>query len=289
MKVNVLVTGGNGQLGSSIRSIFDQYPHYNFIFADRDVLDITNVEKVSFFFKTTTVHWCINCAAYTAVDNAEIDRDLAYQINVLGAINIAKACQEYEVKLIQLSTDFVFDGSKKTPYKELDLAKPQSVYGHTKLKSEEEVQKLCPTSFIVRTSWLYSEFGHNFMKTMVRLASEQELIRVVDDQIGSPTYAVDLAKALIQIISDDKTNFGIFHYANQGEISWFEFAKGIFELIESKAAIEPILTKDYVTLAKRPAYSVLDTTKISGEMGLEIPFWKDSLIKALNAFRNYGV
>lgn len=282
MKTTVLVIGGNGQLGQCIESIAYQHPSLKFIFVDKTILDITNAPHVFDFFETHNIDWCINCAAYTAVDNAEVNQEQAYQINVLGTKNIAKTCQRHDVKLIHISTDFVFDGLKETPYKETDLTSPQGVYGATKLESETEVQKHCTSYYIIRTSWLYSEFRYNFMKTMLRLASNRDIVRVVNDQTGSPTYAVDLAEVLIQIISDDKTNYGVFHYSNRGQISWFEFAKGIFELTNSAVVLEPILSSDYVTLAKRPKYSVLDTSKISEEFNLDIPFWKDSLTKALS-------
>ena len=282
MKKTVLITGGSGQLGQCLQSIAYQHPTLNFLFADKSTLDVTNAIHVLDFFEKHNIDWCINCAAYTAVDNAETHQEQAYQINVLGAMNIAKACQEYDVKLIHISTDFVFDGLKNMPYKETDFTNPQGVYGSTKLEGENEIQKYCSSNFIVRTSWLYSEFGHNFMKTMLRLSSQRDILRVVEDQIGSPTYAVDLAEALIQIIQKNRGDFGVFHYSNQGQMSWFEFAKAIFELTDSSFILEPILSKDYNTLAKRPTYSVLDTSKISKEFELKIPGWKESLLVALS-------
>lgn len=281
MKTTVLVTGGNGQLGQCLQSIASQYPSLNFLFVDKTLLDITNETQILEFFKNHKIDWCINCAAYTAVDTAETHQELAFQINVLGARHIAKVCQEYGVKLIHISTDFVFDGTNSQPYKETDNVNPQGIYARTKHDGEQEVQAYCTAYYIIRTSWLYSEFGHNFMKTMLRLSKEREILRVVNDQIGSPTYAVDLAAALIQIIFQDNPNYGIYHYANQGEICWFEFAKGIFELSNSQVKLEPILSKEYITLAQRPKYSVLDTSKISKEFGLKIPFWRDSLDMAL--------
>lgn len=281
MNITVLVTGANGQLGQCIQSIAYQYPILNFIFVDKTILDITKGTDVLGFFEIHNIDWCVNCAAYTAVDNAEINQEQAYQINVLGARNIAKACQKYNVKLIHISTDFVFDGVQRTPYKEIDVPNPQGVYGTTKRDGENEIKTYCPCHLIIRTSWLYSEFGNNFMKTMLKLSSEREILRVVDDQIGSPTYAIDLAEVLIQIILKDRDNYGIFHYSNRGQISWFEFAKSIFELINQHVILEPILSKEYKTLAKRPLYSVLDTSKISNQYCVDIPFWKDSLVKAL--------
>lgn len=282
MTTKVLVTGAKGQLGQCIQSIAHQYPTLNFLFVDKQQMDITNIIQISEFFKTHKVDWCINCAAYTAVDQAENHKEEAYQINVLGTRNIAQICQEYDVKLIHISTDFVFDGLKTSPYTERDATNPINVYGETKLKGELEVKAHCASHFIIRTSWLYSEFGHNFMKTMLRLASERDILRVVNDQIGSPTYALDLAEALLHIIEKDKNHYGVFHYSNQGQISWFEFAKTIFELANHHIVLEQILTKDYPTLATRPLYSVLDTSKISEAFNLEIPFWKDGLVTALS-------
>lgn len=282
MTTKVLVTGAKGQLGQCIQSIAHQYPTLNFLFVDKQQMDITNIIQISEFFKTHKVDWCINCAAYTAVDQAENHKEEAYQINVLGTRNIAQLCQEYDAKLIHISTDFVFDGLKTSPYTEWDATNPINVYGETKLKGELEVKAHCASHFIIRTSWLYSEFGHNFMKTMLRLASERDILRVVNDQIGSPTYALDLAEALLHIIQKDKDHYGVFHYSNQGQISWFEFAKTIFELVNHHIVLEQILTKDYPTLATRPLYSVLDTSKISEAFNLEIPFWKDGLVTALS-------
>lgn len=282
MTTKVLVTGAKGQLGQCIQSIAHQYPTLNFLFVDKQQMDITNIIQISEFFKTHKVDWCINCAAYTAVDQAENNKEEAYQINVLGTRNIAQICQEYDAKLIHISTDFVFDGLKTSPYTEWDATNPINVYGETKLKGELEVKAHCASHFIIRTSWLYSEFGHNFMKTMLRLASERDILRVVNDQIGSPTYALDLAEALLHIIQKDKDHYGVFHYSNQGQISWFEFAKTIFELVNHHIVLEQILTKDYPTLATRPLYSVLDTSKISEAFNLEIPFWKDGLVTALS-------
>ncbi|MBA6151939.1 dTDP-4-dehydrorhamnose reductase [Gelidibacter maritimus] len=286
MKTRVLVTGGSGQLGQSIQSIALQQSSLEFLFCDKNMLDITNSEHVLSFFKTNKIDWCINCAAYTNVDKAEVNQDQAYQINVLGAKNIAKACQVYNVKLIHISTDFVFDGQSNKPYTETDITNPINTYGRTKLQGEAEIASIFDNFFIIRTSWLYSEFGHNFMKTMLRLSSEKELIRVVDDQIGTPTYAGDIAEALIKLILDDTSNYGIFHFANHGEVSWFEFAKAIFEQTHSSVILEPIFSRDYITLAKRPAYSVLDTSKASEEMDIAIPFWKDSLSKAIQNFED---
>lgn len=282
MTTKVLVTGAKGQLGQCIQSIAHQYPTLNFLFVDKQQMDITNIIQISEFFKTHKVDWCINCAAYTAVDQAENHKEEAYQINVLGTRNIAQICQEYDAKLIHISTDFVFDGLKSSPYTERDATNPINVYGETKLKGELEVKAHCASHFIIRTSWLYSEFGHNFMKTMLRLASERDILRVVNDQIGSPTYALDLAEALLHIIQKDKDHYGVFHYSNQGQISWFEFAQTIFELVNHHIVLEQILTKDYPTLATRPLYSVLDTSKISEAFNLEIPFWKDGLVTALS-------
>lgn len=284
--ITVLVTGARGQLGQCIQKIAHQFSTLHFIFVDKNKLDITNTNDVLVFFEAHPIDWCINCAAYTAVDNAENDQKNAYKINSLGAKKIAQACQKYGVKMIHISTDFVFDGLKTTPYKETDAVNPQSVYGASKLEGEIAIKTYCPSHLIIRTSWLYSEFGHNFLKTMLRLSSERNTLAVVSDQIGSPTYAVDLAEVLLQMILDNKTNYGTFHYANQGELSWFDLAKAIFDCTENTVILEQILTRNYVNLAKRPPYSVLNTSKICEEYHLKIPFWKHSLIKALSQVKN---
>jgi len=280
-KKKVLVTGSNGQLGQCIRSVSKELNNnFQFFFATEE-FDITNEEQVLGYFNENNFNYCINCAAYTAVDKAEEENEKAYKVNALGVEYLADACLRTDTTLIHISTDFVFDGKGNKQYTELDKTNPISVYGETKLQGENIIAKKLEKYFIIRTSWLYSEFGNNFVKTMLRLGNERDALNVVSDQIGSPTYAIDLAKVLLNIIFENKSNYGIYHYSNQGQISWFEFAKGIFEASNNDIILKPILTKDYSTLAKRPRYSVLDTSKISEQFNLEIPFWKESLLSAI--------
>ena len=280
--INVLVTGGNGQLASCIKDIENQYNDLNLIYTDYLELDICDLNQVKVFFKSyEQIHYCINCAAYTAVDIAEKDKAKAYEINALGAKNLAAICILHKTVLIHISTDFVFDGKKTDPYNEVEQPNPISVYGVTKLKGEIEIKQILERYFIIRTSWLYSEHGNNFMKTMLRLSKDKKELSIVSDQIGTPTYAGDLAEVILNIVKVNSQNYGTYHYSNLGSISWFDFAKAIFD--ESKIAIKliPIKTKDYPTLAKRPLYSVLDKTKINKTFNIEIPYWKDSLKKTL--------
>lgn len=284
MKTNILVTGSNGQLGSSIRSIADQYPNLNFIFVDRTVVDITNRTSVLAFFERNFIDWCINCAAYTAVDKAEEEEDIAHSVNVIGVKYLAQACNDYKVKLIHISTDFVFDGTGHTPYTETDETQPINIYGQTKLEGEVAIASILEQHFVLRTSWLYSEFGNNFMRTMLRLSKEKEELKIVNDQIGTPTYAGDLAIFIVKLIELDSHHYGIYHYSNAGVASWYDFAKAIFDLNQISISVIPIPSTDFPTPAIRPKYSVLDKTKVSLEFNIEIPQWRHSLEKALNAF-----
>ena len=233
------------------------------------------------FYKTKP-NYCINTAAYTAVDKAESEPEKANLINVVGAKNIAATCKQFDTKLIHISTDFVFDGSNNSQYTETDLPNPKGVYGQTKLDGEKAIQEVFPNYFIVRTSWVYSQFGNNFMKTMLRLSSERDVISVVDDQIGTPTNAVDLAEALVQIILTDNQqsttdNFGIYHFSNEGQCSWYDFAAEIFRVNKISINLQPIPTTSYPTPAVRPAYSVLDKSKIKSVFGIEVLNWEESL------------
>lgn len=288
--INVLVTGSNGQLGRCIKDLAPNNTDINFIFTDYKELDICNLNEVLAFFKTQKkIDYCINCAAYTAVDNAEADAEKAYQINVFGAENLAKGCLEHEACLIHISTDFVFDGHKTVPYNELDETNPLSVYGETKLKGEKEIIRKLKKFFIIRTSWLYSEHGNNFMKTMLRLSKSKEELSVINDQIGTPTYAGDLADTLINIIKTQSDKYGVYHYSNIGAISWYDFAKTIFQESKINMNVKAIKTADYPTLARRPMYSVLDKTKIENELRIIIPHWRDSLklgLSRLNIFNS---
>ena len=278
----VLVTGASGQLGQSLQFIAPNYPAIKFVFCDSKTLDITNEMNCKEVFYKTKPNYCINTAAYTAVDKAESEPEKANLINVVGAKNIAATCKQFNTKLIHISTDFVFDGSNNSQYTETDLPNPKGVYGQTKLDGEKAIQEVFPNYFIVRTSWVYSQFGNNFMKTMLRLSSERDVISVVDDQIGTPTNAVDLAEALVQIILTDNQqsttdNFGIYHFSNEGQCSWYDFAVEIFRVNKISINLQPIPTTSYPTPAVRPAYSVLDKSKIKSVFGIEVLNWEESL------------
>lgn len=280
----VLVTGANGQLGQSIQSIAEKFPDIEFVFCDSNKLDITDYDNVNAVFDEFIPKYCINAAAYTAVDKAESEPQKAYSINVLGTQNLAKVCKINGTILLHISTDFVFDGTKKTPYTETDEPNPTGVYGQTKLDGEDAIQELWEKHYIVRTSWVYSQFCSNFMKTMLRLGKEREELSVVNDQIGTPTNAIDLAKTLIKICLTNNqqpitNNFGIYNFSNEGQCSWYDFAQKIFEINNITIDLHPIPTKDYPTPAKRPAYSVLDKSKIKNTFGIEIDSWETSLEK----------
>ena len=281
--INVLITGSNGQLASCIKDRAKQYKGLHFIYTDYQELDIRNLNHVEGFFKANQkIDYCINCAAYTAVDEAESDVEKAFEINAQGPKNLATICNEQDTILIHISTDFVFDGEKNEPYTETDIPKPISVYGASKLKGEVEIQKTLKKHFIIRTSWLYSEHGINFMKTMLNLAKTRDEISVVSDQIGTPTYAGDLANVILKIITSNTRSFGLYHYSNEGVASWYDFAKAIFEAVNLKTKINPIETDAYPTPAKRPVFSVLDKTKIKKQFNIEIPLWRGNVKSIVN-------
>ena len=285
----VLVTGANGQLGQSLQFIAPNYPEIDFVFcssADLDISDLKNCQKV---FSKINPDFCINAAAYTAVDKAESEPEKAQLINVIGAKNIAEICKAHNTILLHVSTDFVFDGTSTAlsvtkGYTEDDIPNPTGVYGQTKLDGEKAIQATFDNYFIVRTSWVYSQFGNNFMKTMLRLGSERDSISVVNDQIGTPTNAVDLAQVLVKIIIYNTQHptfgtFGIYNFSNEGQCSWYDFAKKIFEINKIKIDLQSIPTTSFPTLAKRPKYSVLDKAKIKDAFGIEIKNWEESLKK----------
>lgn len=278
----VLVTGANGQVGQAIQKLSEKTTGITFVFADSSSLDITNAENCLNFFERYKPDYCINTAAYTAVDLAESNQEKAYEVNVLGVRNIVQACKKHQTSLIHLSTDFVFDGIKNVPYSENDIPNPQSTYGKTKLGGEAEAKKW-EKHFIIRTSWVYSEYGKNFMKTMLNLATTHKTIRVVNDQIGSPTNANCLAQALLHIIQSKTaaTQFGTYHFANQESCSWYSFAKEIFLLTQTQVDLLPIPTTDYPTPAIRPHYSVLDTAKFTTTFGLPIKTWQQALLQSI--------
>jgi dTDP-4-dehydrorhamnose reductase len=279
--IKALVTGGNGQLAQSLKDVVNHQDELDVDFQDLPDLDITNKQQLESYFSNNELDYCINCAAYTAVDLAEEQSDLAYAVNAEGPKYLAEVCQKHQVTLIHISTDFVFDGQKRIPYLETDAPNPLSVYGASKLQGERSIQETTEAYFIVRTSWLYSEYGKNFIKTMLSLSETLNEISVVSDQFGSPTYAGDLAEVLIKIILSSSTNYGVYHYSNSGAISWFDFASEIFKQFGKKIEVKPIKTKDYPTAAKRPKYSVLDTTKIENNFDCTIKDWQVSLNKVI--------
>ena len=277
---SILVTGGKGQLASCIKNIAEGLEGYHFRYVDLDELDITEPAEVNKFFEAERISFCVNCAAYTAVDKAETEVELASSVNKIGAQNLAEACDRHGAALIQVSTDFVFDGKQTKLYVEEDIAQPLSIYGSTKLDGEIAVSKL-KQHFIIRTSWLYSEYGVNFLKTMLRLGKEKEELSVVCDQIGTPTYARDLARVIVKIISEEFNQYGIYHYSNEGVASWYDFAKAIFDESETKIKLFPIKSESYPTPANRPNFSVMDKSKIKNALQIEIPYWRDSLKECL--------
>jgi dTDP-4-dehydrorhamnose reductase len=284
--LTILVTGSNGQLGKELQQVSTQYPTYKFLFTSKEDLPIDDFEKVRNFFEAQQVDYCINCAAYTAVDKAESESEEAYLINAGAVANLAKMCRDNQTQLIHISTDYVFNGTSSRPYKEDDPIDPINTYGASKLKGEELAFNNDPSTLIIRTSWVYSSFGNNFVKTMVRLLREKENINVVDDQFGCPTYAADIAEAIMKIIDRSETDWkpGIVNYCNDGVTNWYQFAVAIKELIKSNCTINPITSGEYKATAKRPQYSVLDTTKIKEQYGIVILHWKESLQKCLLTF-----
>lgn len=283
--INVLVTGSNGQLATCLKSLEEGYNELNFIYTDYLDLDITKPKALRNFFKSySSIDYCINCAAYTAVDNAEKEEKLADQINSEGAGNLSQVCKENNTTLIHVSTDFVFDGKNNQPYVEEDLTNPLSVYGKTKLDGELVIRNNSSKYFIIRTSWLYSEHKKNFMKTMLELAKNKKELGIISDQIGTPTYALDLANTILNIVNSQNKEYGVYHYSNEGVASWYDFAKAIFEINNIEVKVKPIKTEAYPTPAKRPHYSVLDKTKIKNNFDVEIPYWRDSLIVALKKY-----
>lgn len=280
----ILITGAHGQLGSALSSLLQSTP-YNVVCTDYDSLDITNSEAVESFIGEGKFDYIVNCAAYTQVDRAEEDADNADLLNHIAVANIANAALNCGGRVIHISTDYVFDGNHFVPYVESDEPAPRSVYGSTKLAGERDLFDIAPDSIVVRTAWLYSATGNNFVKTMLRLGKEKDSIRVVYDQIGSPTYAPDLASAILTIIESETWVPGVYHFTNEGVISWYDFTKAIFRISGVHCEVSPILSSEYKTLAVRPHYSVLDKSKIKSVFGVNIPYWEDSLqlcIKLLN-------
>ena len=279
---NILVTGAYGQLGNEVRILSANYPEYNFMFTDVDSLDICDKDELIDFVTGNDIRYIINCAAYTAVDKAEDDAELCEKINATAVKNLGLAAAEAGAGIIHVSTDYVFDGTSCRPYTEDMPTKPCSVYGKTKLKGEKNLLKVCPNAIIIRTAWLYSPFGNNFVKTMIKLGSERESLNVIFDQVGTPTYAEDLAdailKAMDQTIDTDHDKGGVYHFSNEGVCSWYDFTIKIHEIAGiTTCKVNPIETKDYPTKAARPHYSVLNKSKIKQAFNITIPHWEASL------------
>ena len=275
--MNILITGCNGQLGNEMQLLERQHPEHTYLNTDVQELDITDQQAVEDFVEAHEIDGIVNCAAYTAVDKAEENEELCQRLNAEAPAFLAHAIAQRGGWMIQISTDYVFDGTNHTPYVETDDTCPNSVYGKTKLVGELNVQKLCPNSMIIRTAWLYSRFGNNFVKTMMRLGREKEQLGVIFDQIGTPTYARDLAVAIFAAIGHGIVP-GIYHFSNEGVISWYDFTKAIHRIAGiSTCHVRPLHTAEYPTPASRPHYSVLDKTKIKQTLGIEVPYWEDSL------------
>lgn len=314
----LLITGANGQVGQCFQQLAAQYPDFQFLFAGSSDLDITSKRDVEAFFRKNAaarsgtddtarsgtdgllqslpryigddnIRWVINCAAYTAVDKAESEPARARKVNVAGARNLAEACAAHGIPLIHLSTDYVYHSRQNTPFREGDPVSPKGVYARTKLAGDRAALRANPLTMVIRTSWVYSAVGQNFLKTMLRLGAERPTLNVVADQIGSPTYAPDLAAAILSIIQKvergevaKETLSGIWHYSNEGVASWYDFAQAIFDLKKLPCKVRPIETKDYPTPAQRPPFSVLNKAKVKAAFDLEIPHWRESLEKALH-------
>ena len=279
-KPQILVTGKNGQLGWEIMQLADEYSQYDFIFPDKTELDLSNPSSIKEAVQKYQPDYFINCGAYTAVDKAETEQDLAYQVNALAPGIIAEACNKIGAVLITISTDYVFNGKGTKPYKPDEATDPVNYYGYSKQVGEQLALMNNASTIVIRTSWVYSTHGNNFVKTMLRLMKERDSLNVVADQIGSPTYAFDLAKAILQIVNDVKNgnrHFGLFHFSNIGVTNWYDFAKAIRDEADLSCAINPIASSEYPTPAKRPAYSVMDTAKIQDLYGIVIRSWRTAL------------
>ncbi|OQP51356.1 dTDP-4-dehydrorhamnose reductase [Niastella yeongjuensis] len=282
----IIVTGANGQVGQELQVLSASYPEFTFVFTDTDNMPINDEAAVEKMFATHHPAYCLNCAAYTAVDKAETEQELAFSVNAEGARILAAACKNYNTRFIHISTDYVFDGQSPTPYKEDAPTDPVNQYGASKLKGEQLSQQVNPDTIIIRTAWVYSYFGKNFVKTMIKLMQDRPAISVVNDQVGAPTYAADLAACMLQIVAQTQASTanwhpGLYHYSNQGRISWFDFAVAIKELTGSACTVTPIPSEQFPTPAKRPSFSLLDTSKIRKTFHCTIPDWKDSLRKCV--------
>ena len=282
---HILITGANGQLGNCLRDLAAEYQDkYRFFYTDVEELDITDIAAINRYVSDNHIHVIINAAAYTAVDKAEDDVDMAYKLNRDAVRNLAEVAREHDCLLMHISTDYVFSGEACHPYKEDDTPAPKSVYGASKLAGEQAIEESGCRAIIIRTSWLYSEYGHNFVKTMLKLGSEREEVSVVCDQIGGPTYAGDLAQAVMVCVTEDSEHEGvhIYNYANEGVISWYDFAKAVMEIAGNGCHVKSIFTGEYPAKAARPAYSFFNLRKVKEKFGINIPYWRDSLILIIN-------
>ena len=280
--MKILVTGSNGQVGNELQALASEYKLMHFVFVDIEELDITDLNACLAFFKKHSFDYCINCAAYTAVDRAETDKETAEKVNVKGAENLALASSKNGCRFIQISTDYVYHNDQNTPFKEDDKTSPKGVYAQTKLDGDLAALSHNKETVVIRTSWVYSSFGNNFVKTMMKLGKDRDKLTIIFDQIGSPTYARDLARGMLDIIQSEVQDFrGVYHYSNEGVCSWYDFARAIFDIKEIDCKTSPIETADYPTPAKRPPFSLLNKAKIKKEFGLSIPYWRDSLKECL--------
>jgi dTDP-4-dehydrorhamnose reductase len=273
----ILVFGASGQLGHCLKKVADTQQLSDIFFPDEDEANILDEIGLNTLFAKYQPQFCINCAAYTAVDKAEEDMHTARKVNADGAANLAKLCKANGVTLVHVSTDFVFEGNTPYPLIEADAVNPINVYGLTKLEGEHAIADILPEHYILRTSWLYSEYGNNFVKTMLRLGAERDVLKVIADQVGTPTYAIDLAECILAIIAADNKQYGIYHYSNEGVTSWYDFAQSIFDISNTQVKVYPIRTAEYPTPALRPTYSVMDKAKVKSTFNIEIPYWRHSL------------
>lgn len=283
----ILITGSHGQLGNEMQLAALRYSKFKYIFTDVEELDICNKSAIDTFVKNNDVNIIVNCAAYTAVDKAEDDVELCYKINRDAVQNIAEIALKYSLKVIHVSTDYVFDGTNHIPYSENDEVCPATIYGKSKLEGELILQQIISQqSIIIRTSWLYSSFGNNFVKTMMKLGSERDKLNVIFDQIGTPTYAADLADVIMKIISNDTFKSGIYHFSDEGVCSWYDFTKTIHRLAGIKCDVQPIESKDYPARTPRPHFSVLNKAKIKANYDFRIPHWEESIEKCINILKS---
>ena len=282
---NIIVFGASGQLGQCFKNLSEKYQLKNLFFPPETEANILDNEALNKIFDNYKPTYIINCAAYTAVDKAEDDIEFAQKINKTGVENLSRFCLKNNTTFIHISTDFVFQGNQPTPRNERDVAEPISVYGQTKLDGEKAIENILDKYYIIRTGWLYSEYANNFVKTMLKLGSERDELKIIADQTGTPTYGIDLADVILQIISKNLKAYGLYHYSNEGVASWYDFTKAIFNISGNPIKVIPIKTEEYKTRATRPAYSVLDKSKIKNTFHVEIPYWRDSLENCLNKLK----